>query len=83
MPNFTDNFSGYEQGDATRIVGKLQEQATRNVGKSRKFLIIHGTADEKVHYQHTLYLTKALIHGGVSFTEQVIFIIYSLRYSWP
>jgi dipeptidyl aminopeptidase/acylaminoacyl peptidase len=62
MPNYTDNYGGYEQGDATKIVKKLA---------NKKFLIIHGTADEKVHYQHTLYLTKELIREGVSFTEQV------------
>jgi dipeptidyl aminopeptidase/acylaminoacyl peptidase len=62
MPNFTDNYRGYEEGDVTRVVKAL---------KDRKFLVIHGTADERVHYQHTLHLTKALITEGVPFTEQV------------
>jgi len=62
MPNTTDNFRGYEDGDVTRVVKLLH---------NRNFLVIHGTADEKVHYQHTLHLTKALINAGVSFTEQV------------
>jgi len=64
VPNFTDNFRGYENADVTRIVDRLY---------NRKFLIIHGTADEKVHYQHTLHLTKAMIRERVTFTEQVRF----------
>ena len=62
LPNFTDNYRGYEEGDVTRVVKDL---------KNRSFTIIHGTADERVHYQHTLHLTKALINEGVTFTEQV------------
>lgn len=62
MPNRTDTCRGYEEGDVTRIAESL---------RGRNFLIIHGTADMKVEYQHTLHLTKALIREGVSFTEQV------------
>lgn len=62
MPNYTENYHGYEEGDLIRIVKKLQDQ---------NFLIIHGSADERVHYQHTLHFAKELIREGVSFTEQV------------
>lgn len=59
LPNFTFN---YEEADLTRVVPKLS---------GKNFMILHGTADEKVHFQHTMYLTKSLIKQGVSFSEQV------------
>lgn len=62
LPNFTHNNRGYEEADLTKVVPQL---------KSKNLMIIHGTADEKVHFQHTMYLTKALIREGVPFSEQV------------
>lgn len=38
---------------------------------SRNFLLIHGTADEIVHQQHSLILTKALIDQAIGFRHQV------------
>jgi len=63
LPNFTDNFKGYEVADVKGIANHL---------KDKKFFIVHGTADLSVHYQHTLYLTKALINDKIAFTEQVL-----------
>lgn len=62
LPNFTDNYRGYEDADVSRVVDQLHD---------KNFLIIHGTADDNVQHQHTLHLTKALVKGGVFFTEQV------------
>lgn len=38
---------------------------------SRNFLLMHGTADEQIHQQHSLLLAKALIDQGVGFRHQV------------
>lgn len=38
---------------------------------SRNFLLIHGTADEMVHQQHSLILTKALTDQAIGFRHQV------------
>ncbi|CAL8070492.1 unnamed protein product [Orchesella dallaii] len=62
LPHFTYNYEGYKEADLTRLVPQLE---------GKNFLVVHGTADEKVHFQHTMYLTKALIKHNVSFSEQI------------
>ncbi|XP_061295617.1 inactive dipeptidyl peptidase 10 isoform X3 [Bos javanicus] len=39
--------------------------------KEENILIIHGTADTKVHFQHSAELIKHLIKAGVNYTMQV------------
>ncbi|GAB1285362.1 Inactive dipeptidyl peptidase 10 [Apodemus speciosus] len=39
--------------------------------KEENLLIIHGTADTKVHFQHSAELIKHLIKAGVNYTLQV------------
>ncbi|XP_012506535.1 PREDICTED: inactive dipeptidyl peptidase 10 [Propithecus coquereli] len=39
--------------------------------KEENILIIHGTADAKVHFQHSAELIKHLIKAGVNYTMQV------------
>nr|XP_033802752.1 inactive dipeptidyl peptidase 10 isoform X2 [Geotrypetes seraphini] len=39
--------------------------------KEENLLIIHGTADAKVHFQHSAELIKHLIKAGVNYTMQV------------
>ena len=34
-------------------------------------MIVHGTADDNVHFQHTAQLTKALTEADVDFRVQV------------
>lgn len=43
---------------------------------SRNYLLIHGTADEIVHQQHSLILTKALTDQAIGFRHQVSKITY-------
>uniref|UniRef100_F6X7S8 Dipeptidyl-peptidase 10 (inactive) n=1 Tax=Xenopus tropicalis TaxID=8364 RepID=F6X7S8_XENTR len=39
--------------------------------KDKNLLLIHGTADAKVHFQHSAELIKHLVKAGVNYTMQV------------
>ncbi|KAG0713884.1 Venom dipeptidyl peptidase 4 [Chionoecetes opilio] len=54
------NYKGYEAADATKVVGNL---------KGKMFLLVHGTADDNVHYHHSMMLAKALVDEGVLFQQ--------------
>lgn len=62
-PNVTDNYKGYEEGDLTNYADQLRD---------KQFLLIHGTADDNVHIQQSMALTKALTSRGVLF-QQIVY----------
>jgi len=67
LPNVTDNYRGYEESDVTKRAGNLREKL---------FLLIHGTADDNVHYQQSMMLIQALTAEGVLFRHQVFSLFH-------
>ncbi|MFZ1685975.1 MAG: DPP IV N-terminal domain-containing protein [Flavobacteriales bacterium] len=57
-----DNASGYDDNSPINHVGKLKG----------KYLLIHGLADDNVHYQNTADMVTALVKAGKPF-EQFIY----------
>jgi dipeptidyl-peptidase 4 len=51
------NAEGYDENSPLTYVDKLQG----------KFLLIHGTGDDNVHFQNTVLFQNALIHAGKQF----------------
>ena len=64
MSTPSDNPSGYEN---TRVMNANRVEQFRNVS----YLLIHGTADDNVHFQNAMHLTTALIERQIPFETQV------------
>ncbi|XP_046680384.1 inactive dipeptidyl peptidase 10-like [Homalodisca vitripennis] len=60
-PNVTDNYRGYEESDLSKRAGNLRD---------KPFLLIHGSADNTVHFQHSMILVHGLTQEGVMFRHQ-------------
>lgn len=56
-----DNRGGYEQNSPINFV--------RNIKGS--YLIVHGTADDNVHFQNTTEMVKALIEANIDFDSEI------------
>ncbi|XP_063838892.1 venom dipeptidyl peptidase 4-like [Ostrinia nubilalis] len=51
---------GYQRSDVTAMAEKL---------RGRRFLLVHGTGDDNVHYQHSMQLAKQLQHADIAFEQ--------------
>ncbi|XP_060869072.1 prolyl endopeptidase FAP-like isoform X2 [Metopolophium dirhodum] len=60
-PNVTDNYRGYEDSDLSKKAITLDKKL---------LMLIHGSADETVHYQHSMMLIRALTEKGILFRHQ-------------
>jgi dipeptidyl-peptidase-4 len=54
------NASGYDDNSPVNMVQQMKG----------KYLLIHGTADDNVHYQNALEMQKALINAGKDFDSE-------------
>ncbi len=56
-----ENFTNYEKNSPIQLARNLQG----------RLLLIHGTADDNVHFQNTMYYASALVEAGKQFEMQV------------
>ncbi|XP_050072273.1 venom dipeptidyl peptidase 4 [Anopheles maculipalpis] len=56
----TDNGVGYEKSDISGFTDEL---------KNHLFLLIHGTADDNVHYQQSMVFVRALLDHDIDFEQ--------------
>ncbi|XP_034241938.1 venom dipeptidyl peptidase 4 [Thrips palmi] len=64
VPNVTGNYKGYNDADLTRRADGFR-------GSDKMFYLVHGSADDNVHFQHSMMLARALTGSGVLFRQQV------------
>ena len=62
FPRPDGNWKGYDLSD-------LSAKASQFQGKN--FFLIHGTADDNVHFQQSMVLTRALVDQNILFRLQV------------
>lgn len=63
-PNVTDNFQGYAEADLVNKIDHL---------RNKMFYLVHGTADDNVHFQQSMILARHLANKGILFQQQVSF----------
>lgn len=62
FPTAADNIQGYNQANVSQHASNF---------RSSKFLLVHGTGDDNVHFQHSAQLIKALTEQDVYFKTQI------------
>jgi hypothetical protein len=62
LPTPEDNLEGYNNSDVTRIVEGF---------RGKEFYLLHGNADDNVHYLQAMVLSRALELSNILFRQQV------------
>ncbi|PSN56673.1 Venom dipeptidyl peptidase 4 [Blattella germanica] len=61
LPLYDDNLSGYNDSDVTRRA---------HFFKGKQFYLLHGNADDNVHYLQAMMLSRALERANILFRQQ-------------
>lgn len=72
LPTKEDNLAGYEEGDVTLRATNL---------RGKHFLLMHGNADDNVHYQNAMALARVLQENDIAFEQMVNLNIRSILIS--
>jgi len=62
LPTAEDNLKAYEDSDVTA------RDAVQNL-RNKQYMLIHGNADDNVHYQQSMVLARAMEQGDIYFHQ--------------
>ncbi|XP_062551679.1 venom dipeptidyl peptidase 4-like [Armigeres subalbatus] len=60
LPQAGDNKKGYRKADVSKYVNGM---------RNHMFLLIHGNADDNVHYQNSMVFVRALVDENIEFQQ--------------
>lgn len=65
LPTEEDNLAGYLSSSL------LNANITKKQFEQKKYLLVHGTNDDNVHFQHSMILARYLQKNDVTFSQMV------------
>lgn len=65
-----ENMKGYEKASVLKDVSNL---------RNKQYFLIHGNADDNVHYQNAMMLAKVLERNNIPFELMVSIDLYKIK----
>lgn len=70
LPTPDDNLEGYENA---QLLSKFEGI------RDKQYLLVHGTLDDNVHYQQSMFWAKILEHKDILFEQMVTFTSIEMK----